>query len=97
MGAQNKNDTDLPRMGRINMISLIVQCDWAPYDAKHLPKFDFKFIDNETAIKFRVTSKYEDEESQDIKKNKIEKDKKNKKVFLFKYVLGSNKLTLISN
>ena len=68
-----------------------------PYDAKHLPKFDFKFIDNETAIKFRVTSKYEDEESQDIKKNKIEKDKKNKKVFLFKYVLGSNKLTLISN
>ena len=67
-----------------------------PYDAKHLPKFDFKFIDNETAIKFRVTSKYEDEdeESQDIKKNKIEK---NKKVFLFKYVLGSNKLTLISN
>ena len=43
-----------------------------PYDAKHLPKFDFKFIDNETAIKFRVTSKYEDEdedeESQDIKK-----------------------------
>lgn len=68
-----------------------------PYDAKHLPKFDFKFIDNETAIKFRVTSKFEDEETKDSEKNKAEKDKKNKKVFLLKYILGSNKLTLLSN
>ena len=27
-----------------------------PYDAKHLPRFDFKFVKNETAIQFRVTS-----------------------------------------
>jgi dipeptidyl-peptidase-4 len=27
-----------------------------PYDAKHLPKFDFKFVKNETAIRFYVTS-----------------------------------------
>ena len=64
-----------------------------PYDAKHLPKFNFKFIENETAIEFRVNSKYEEEEEKDS----LEKDKKNKKVFHFKYVLGSNKLTLISN
>ncbi|MDA9213463.1 S9 family peptidase, partial [Flavobacteriaceae bacterium] len=62
-----------------------------PYDAKHLPKFSFKFIDNETAIQFRVTSKYEDED-EDKKKDKnrdedpSKKDKKKKKVFLFKYV-----------
>jgi len=68
-----------------------------PYDAKHLPRFDFKFIDNETAIKFRVTSKFEDEETKDSEKKKAEKDKKNKKVFLLKYILGSNKLTLLSN
>ena len=64
-----------------------------PYDAKHLPKFNFKFIENETAIEFRVDSKYEEEEEKDS----LEKDKKNKKVFHFKYVLGSNNLTLISN
>ncbi|MBT3561448.1 MAG: S9 family peptidase [Flavobacteriaceae bacterium] len=73
-----------------------------PYDAKHLPKFSFKFIDNETAIQFRVTSKYEDEDK-DKKKDKnrdedpSKKDKKKKKVFLFKYVLGTNNLTLLSN
>jgi len=27
-----------------------------PYDAKHLPRFDFKFVKNETAIQFYVTS-----------------------------------------
>ena len=77
-----------------------------PYDAKHLPKFSFKFIDNETAIQFRVTSKYEDEDKdkdKDKKKDKnrdkdpSKKDKKKKKVFLFKYVLGTNNLTLLSN
>ena len=75
-----------------------------PYDAKHLPKFSFKFIDNETAIQFRVTSKHEDEdEDEDKKKDKnrdedpSKKDKKKKKVFLFKYVLGTNNLTLLSN
>ena len=75
-----------------------------PYDAKHLPKFSFKFIDNETAIQFRVTSKYEDEDDgEDKKKDKnrdedpSKKDKKKKKVFLFKYVLGTNNLTLLSN
>ncbi|MDA7716054.1 prolyl oligopeptidase family serine peptidase [Flavobacteriaceae bacterium] len=75
-----------------------------PYDAKHLPKFSFKFIDNETAIQFRVTSKYEDEDEDEYKKegknrdkDPSKKDKKKKKVFLFKYVLGTNNLTLLSN
>ena len=77
-----------------------------PYDAKHLPKFGFKFIDNETAIEFRVNSKFEDEDEndnedkgkdEDIDKDKAKKEKKNKKAFLFKYVLGSNNLTLINN
>ena len=75
-----------------------------PYDAKHLPKFGFKFVDNETAIEFRVNSKYEDEdeeedngEENDVDKDTAKKEKKNKKAFLFKYVLGSNNLTLINN
>ena len=42
-----------------------------PYDAKHLPRFNFKFVKNETAIRFRVTSKEKveviDEEKETIK------------------------------
>ncbi len=42
-----------------------------PYDAKHLPRFNFKFVKNETAIRFRVTSKEKveviDEEKEETK------------------------------
>ncbi len=59
-----------------------------PYDAQHLPKFDFKFVKNETAIRFRVTSTeeveaVEKEEKSEKKKDEIGKDsttvKKDKK------------------
>jgi len=61
-----------------------------PYDAIHLPKFDFKFVKNETAIRFRITSTEEveavEEDVKSEKKNEeeeIEKDstivKKDKK------------------
>jgi dipeptidyl aminopeptidase/acylaminoacyl peptidase len=50
-----------------------------PYDAQHLPKFDFKFVKNETAIRFRVTSTeevevVEKEEKSDKKMDDKEKD-----------------------
>lgn len=44
-----------------------------PYDAKHLPRFNFKFVKNETAIRFRVTSK-EKVEVVDEKKETIKTD-----------------------
>ena len=59
-----------------------------PYDAQHLPKFDFKFVKNETAIRFRISSTEEVEavekdEKLDKKKDEVEKDstavKKDKK------------------
>jgi dipeptidyl-peptidase-4 len=61
-----------------------------PYDAKHLPRFNFKFVKNETAIQFRVTSKEEVE-------SKEKKGKKEKKVYHFEYTLGSNGLKVLSN
>ena len=61
-----------------------------PYDAKHLPRFNFKFVKNETAIQFRVTSKEEVE-------SKEKKGKKEKKVYHFEYTLGSNALKVLSN
>lgn len=50
-----------------------------PYDAQHLPKFDFKFVKNETAIRFRITATEEVEAvGEDVKdeekKDETEKD-----------------------
>ena len=68
-----------------------------PYDAKHLPPFKFKFVKNETAIQFKVTSS----EDVPVKKDAAKKDKKSKskkvktekKVYYFEYKLGANYLT----
>lgn len=80
-----------------------------PYDAQHLPKFDFKFVKNETAIRFRVTSTEEvevvddklitsiEKDSTKIKSSKNEKPKMEKKVYHFEYRLGDSKLTVIDN
>ncbi len=48
-----------------------------PYDAQHLPYFNFKFVKNETAIRFRITSKEKVEvleEKKAVEKKIIEKD-----------------------
>ena len=41
-----------------------------PYDAKHLPKLDLKFVNKETAIRFRITSTEEILAEEDIKQTK---------------------------
>ncbi|MGV8945889.1 MAG: DPP IV N-terminal domain-containing protein [Lutibacter sp.] len=83
-----------------------------PYDAQHLPKFDFKFVKNETAIRFRISSTEEVEaveekgstkdkeinnDSITSKKDKKKKPKMEKKVYHLEYKLGDNKLTIIDN
>lgn len=57
-----------------------------PYDAKHLPKFNFEFVKNETAIRFYVTStekvdeaKDDDDEDEDIEDGKDTDSTKTKK------------------
>ncbi|MBL4605180.1 MAG: DPP IV N-terminal domain-containing protein, partial [Flavobacteriaceae bacterium] len=82
------------------------------YDAQHLPRFSFKFVKNETAIRFRVTSaekvpvkedEKEDkeenkkEEEKDKKKAKKKKPKMEKKTYHLEYRLGGNGLTIIDN
>jgi len=82
-----------------------------PYDAQHLPKFDFEFVKNETAIRFRVTSTEEVEAKEDEKDEKDDteqdstkakkatkkKPKMEKKVYFLEYRLGGNGLTIIDN
>ncbi|KJD31940.1 peptidase S9 [Tamlana nanhaiensis] len=80
-----------------------------PYDAQHLPKFNFEFVKNETAIRFRVTANEEVEAESDekeslettdstsTKKTKKKAPKMEKKVYFFEYKLGSSNLTIINN
>ena len=79
-----------------------------PYDSKHLPKFKFEFVKNETAIRFRITATEEveavEESKKEIKIDSTETEKKvnkkpkmEKKVYHFEYRLGDNKLTVIDN
>ncbi|MFY0603376.1 MAG: DPP IV N-terminal domain-containing protein [Flavobacteriaceae bacterium] len=71
-----------------------------PYEGKHLPRFNFKFVKNETAIRFRVTSREKvpvKEDKKSSKKKKSKKPKMEKKVFHFEYTLGGNGLKIIDN
>ncbi|MFQ5638260.1 MAG: DPP IV N-terminal domain-containing protein [bacterium] len=76
-----------------------------PYDAKHLPIDKIKFVKNETAIRFEVTSSQdegkkdkkegEEKEHEDSDKGKGKKAKK--KVFFFEYHLTTGKLDLLED
>lgn len=84
-----------------------------PYDAQHLPRFNFEFVKNETAIRFRITSNEEvevvDDKKEDAEKKETEKDststkkakkkapKMEKKTYFLEYKLGGNGLTIIDN
>jgi dipeptidyl-peptidase 4 len=87
------------------MARWLTQITKDPYDAKHLPRFSFKFVKNETAIRFRVTAtekiEVKDNKKEDTKKDstssKKKKPKMEKKVYYLEYRLGSNSLTVINN
>ena len=82
-----------------------------PYDAQHLPRFNFKFVKNETAIRFRITSTEKVEVVDEKKKvetdstktdstktkKKKGKPKMENKVYHFEYRLGGNSLQVIDN
>ena len=69
-----------------------------PYEAKHLPRFNFKFTKDEKAIRFYITSNEKVEVVEDKKENDKEKKKKpkmEKKVYHLEYKLGGNNLTIL--
>lgn len=80
-----------------------------PFDAQHLNIQKLKFIKNETALQWEVTSKLveveeedEDQEEDDMEQEKDSQDKKKKKkmvpkVWHFEYDLRSQELTLIED
>ena len=72
------------------MASWLTEITKDPYDGKHLPKFDFKFVNNEKAIQFRL-------ESNEMVISKKDSTEKEKKSYLFEYQIGANSLKVISN
>ncbi|MBJ6367950.1 S9 family peptidase [Snuella sedimenti] len=104
--ADKKSKTKL--FDNAKMAKWLTEITKDPYTAKHLPRFDFEFVNNETAIRFRVTSteeveiaKEEKEDTQkdstSTKKEKKEKPKMEKKEYYLQYKLGSNSLTVLNN
>jgi dipeptidyl-peptidase-4 len=90
----------------VKMAKWLTEITKDPYDAKHLPKLDFKFNEAENAIRFRVKSTEEVEfvdEKEDVendsistKNEKTKKPKMEKKTYYLEYKLGSNGLKIIN-
>ncbi len=90
----------------VKMAKWLTEITKDPYDAKHLPKLDFKFNEAENAIRFRVESTEEVEfvdEKEDVendsistKNEKTKKPKMEKKTYYLEYRLGSNGLKIIN-
>ena len=102
--ADKKKRTKL--FDNVKMAKWLTEITKDPYDAQHLPRFNFKFNKGETAIRFRVTSteevtvleKKKDTVTKDsiaLKKAKKKKPKKEKKVYHFEYKLGSSGLKIL--
>lgn len=99
-----------PLFNNDQMAAWLTEITKDPYDGQHLPKFDFEFVKNETAIRFRVTATELVSVEEDLKADAKEKDstqkasakgpkkpKKEKKVYHLEYQLGGNGLRVLSN
>ena len=100
--ADKKSKT--PLFNNEKMAKWLTEITKDPYDAKHLPKLDLKFVNKETAIRFRITStekilseedvKETKKDSTDIKK-KSEKLKMEKKTYHLEYKIGGSGLRIV--
>ncbi len=93
-----------PLFDNVRMAAMLTELTKDPYEAKHLPIEDIKFVKNDTAIRFDVESSKEEEEAE---KEKEDQDKDNqdkekekqtkKKVFHFEYTLADGQLRLLED
>ena len=100
--ADKKSKT--PLFNNENMAKWLTEITKDPYDAKHLPKLDLRFVNNETAIRFRITSTEKIISQEDVKKTKNDsteikekskKPKMEKKTYHFEYKIGGNGLQIV--
>lgn len=101
--------TNRPIFDNVRMAAMLTIITKDPYDAKHLPIKEFKFIKKESAIQFEVeSSQYEEKKEEKGEEKKEEKEEENgteeekekkpkKKIFGFEYKLATGKLTQIKD
>lgn len=97
--------TKSPVFDNVRMAALLTEITKDPYEAKHLPIEEIKFVKKDTAIRFDVESSQEEEaEEEEENKEKIEekgekgdKEKPKKKVFHFEYTLADGQLRLLED
>lgn len=92
--------TRTPLFDNVKMAKWLSEITKDPYEAKHLPRFNFEFTKDEKAIRFYITSNEEveakeDDDKKDDKKKKKGKPKMEKKVYHLEYRLGGNSLTIL--
>ena len=96
--------TRKPLFDNVKMAKWLSEITKDPYEAKQLPRFNFTFTKDESAIRFHITSKEkvpvkekeEDQKSDDKKKAKKKgKPKMENKVYHLEYKLGGNGLTIL--
>lgn len=70
--------TKTPLFDNVKMAKWLSEITKDPYEAKHLPRFDFTFTKDEKAIRFRVnsTEEVDSKEEEGKKKNLIKRKKK---------------------
>ena len=102
--------TKRPIFDNVKMAAMLTRITKDPYDAKHVPIKEFKFIKKESAIQFEVeSSQYEEKKEEKGEEKKEEKEEENgkeeeekdkkpkKKIFGFEYELATGKLTQIKD
>ncbi len=98
--------TKSPIFDNVRMAALLTEITKDPYEAKHLPIEEIKFVKQDTAIRFDVESSQDEEaeKEEDQKKEEEkeetkdkEKEKPKKKVFHFEYTLADRQLRLLED
>jgi len=92
--------TKRPLFDNVKMAAMLTKLTKDPYEAKHLPIDEIKFVKKDTAIKFEVESskeaeegEIEEEEEEEEQEGEEERGRKKKKILYFEYELATGKLT----
>ena len=96
--------TKTPIFDNVRMAALLTELTKDPYDARHLPIKEIKFINRDQAIRFEVESSQDDDTAEESEEEGEEEDesegkekKPKKKIFTFEYILATGQLTLLTD
>jgi len=94
--------TKTPIFDNVRMAAMLTELTKDPYDSRHLPIEEIKFINRDQTIRFEVESSQDDdspvESEEEEETEDEEKEKKpKKKILTFEYTLDTGQLTLLTD